>query len=80
MAIPLQYSAQVSLYLEDFDNETAANVDDLCDPVYTPADANWTLGPACAVPTNGIPKLADVAGDTYLEFNQKYPAGSEVWN
>ena len=76
-------SAQVGSYDEGFETETPADSANLCLPVdtgYVPADGNWSLGPACAVPTNGIPKLVNVGGDTYLEFNQKYPDGSEVWN
>ena len=77
---PIVLSAQIVIYSEDFESETPVNTEDLCDPVYTPADASWALGPACSVPTNGIPKLVDVAGDVFLEFNQQYPSGSEVWN
>ena len=76
-------SAQQGFYSEGFESETPADSANLCLPVdtgYVPADGNWSLGPACAVPTNGIPKLVNVEGDTYLEFNQKYPDGSEVWN
>ena len=71
-----------SAYLEDFENETPFDAQDLCSAgnEYTPSDANWSLGPACEVLTAGTPKLVDVAGDTYLEFNREYPAGSEVWN
>ena len=77
---PIVLSAQIVIYSEDFESETPVNAEDLCDPVYTPLDASWALGPACSVPTNGIPKLVDVAGDAFLEFNQRYPSGSEVWN
>ncbi|MDA9863954.1 hypothetical protein N9C70_02675, partial [Flavobacteriales bacterium] len=77
---PRVLSGQVSLYSEDFESETPANTEDLCDPAYFPTDGNWALGPACSVPTNGIPKLVDVSGDAVLEFNQKYPENSEVWN
>ena len=75
-------SSAQTVYSEDFENETPFDADNLCSPgnEYTPTDGNWALGPACAVTTNGIPKLVDVAGDTYLEYNQKYPADSEVWN
>ncbi|MCH1583502.1 MAG: HYR domain-containing protein, partial [Flavobacteriales bacterium] len=71
-----------ALFTEGFDNETPFDANDLCvaGNEYTPADANWSLGPACAVPTNGIPRLVDIAGDTYLEFNNEYPFDSEVWN
>ncbi|MGB0509718.1 MAG: HYR domain-containing protein, partial [Flavobacteriales bacterium] len=71
-----------SLYSEDFENETPVDPNDLCvaGGEYTPDDGNWSLGPACSVSTNGIPKLVDVAGDIYLEYNQKYPVNSEVWN
>jgi len=70
------------LYRESFELETPFDADDLCATgnEYTPTDANWSLGPACTVPTNGIPQLVDIAGDTYLKYNYKYPAGSEVWN
>ena len=77
---PIVLSAQTVIYSEDFESETPVNADDLCEPVYNPTDASWALGPACSVPTNGIPKLVDVAGDAFIEFNQKYPSGSEVWN
>ncbi len=75
-------SSAQTVYSEDFENETPFDADNLCSPgnEYTPTDGNWALGPACAVTTNGIPKLVDVAGETYLEYNQKYPADSEVWN
>ena len=74
-------SAQ-SLYSEDFENETPFNSNDLCATgnEYAPADANWALGPACAVPTNGTPKLVERFGTTYLEYNRKYPADSEVFS
>ena len=71
-----------SLFTEDFENENPVNANDLCvsGGEYTPADANWALGPACSVPTNGTPKLVERFGTTYLEYNRKYPADSEVFN
>ena len=77
----LSASAQ-TLYTEGFENETPFDADNLCSPgnEYTPADANWALGPACAVPTNGIPQLIDIDGDTHLLYNNQYGADSEVFN
>ena len=74
-------SAQ-TLFTEGFENETPFDADNLCSPgnEYTPADENWALGPACAVPTNGIPQLIELGGDTHLLYNNQYGADSEVFN
>ena len=76
-----QTEAQI-LYTEGFENELPFDAADLCSPgnEYAPTDGNWALGPACAVPTNGIPQLVDYDGDIHLQWNNEYGADSEVFN